>query len=130
MSGTLYFGPGPGASWPLTIAAVEAALQQRFPSARFVHRTMPTNQQPYLRFELDPGDGELRKGTFGSNGVLSLSDGTPEVWAGTIAWYLSLLPPATSVYAFVEESSTDPSPVPETVTAPEAIVEFLRSIEA
>jgi hypothetical protein len=129
MSGTLYFGPGPGAAWPLTVPAVEEALRSRFPSARFLHRTMPTDGQPYLRFELDMSDGETRKGTFGSNGMLSLAEGTPETWADTVAWYLSLLPPATSVYAFVEESPTDPAPVPETVTSPEAVVAFLHSLE-
>jgi hypothetical protein len=130
MSGTtLYFGPGPGAAaWPLDVAAVEAALRARFPVVRFVRRTMPVGGPPSLRFEIEMTDGSTRKGVFGSDGMLSLSDGDAAIWAHTIAWYLTLLPPGTVTYAMVEQSLAGPTPM--LVTSEPEIIDFLRDLEA
>jgi hypothetical protein len=128
MYGDLYLGPPQGYPWPLSVPALEAALRVRFPDMLAVVRPSAVIPDQVLSFEVALADGEKRRGTFTSSGVLSLSDGTPEDWADTIAWYLSLLPPETPVIAMVEDDIM--APLPPGMTGPDQIAGFLNSLES
>lgn len=129
MTGKLYLGPAEDeSSFPLSATGLAAALTQRFPDVQLVDYGNPINGHGILRFQAEVA-GMSRHGTFNSEGYLALSDGTPEDWAETIAWYLTLLPRGTVLFGLVEESPTGPTPLPADVSTPEQIAAFFRAIE-
>jgi hypothetical protein len=100
---TLIVAAAQGTAWPLDLDQAEAALRQRFPAAIFGRYTIPPSGRTYLSFDVEL-NGMPRHGIYVEGGNLSLSDGSPDDWADTIAWFLSLLPPGTPTVALAERN--------------------------
>jgi hypothetical protein len=101
MQDAIFIAAPPGTSWPLTCQDVEQHLQARFPHARTFQKFAPVSSKNYVDFEVTLGD-MARHGSYFDNSNLILRDGSPEFWADTIVWFLSLLPTGTSAVAMVE----------------------------
>jgi hypothetical protein len=92
-----------GTTWPFDLDRAEAALRERFPDAILCRHTGAATRQTYVSFDVQI-DGVPRHGIYVEGGNLTLSDGSPDDWADTIAWFLSLLPPGTPTVALAERN--------------------------
>ena len=129
MDDSIYLGTPPGQSWQLTAVSLAEQLRLRFPDAFLRQVTSAVTGAEALDFEVVLDDGDTHSGTFSETGVLALSDGTPQLWADTIAWFLTLLPAGDVVFGMREGNPT-PTPFPaEARTSPNAITQFFQSLE-
>jgi hypothetical protein len=96
---TLYLAAPEGKSWPIDLEAAEGHFRHRWPDAYMSRQVSAVTGQPYLTFDLVNG---LRGIYSAHTHCLSLSEGSPEDWAETIVWFLSLLPKGVPVVAMAD----------------------------
>ncbi|MFJ1796573.1 hypothetical protein [Kitasatospora griseola] len=118
----IYIAAPEGTTWPLAGQDIERLLEARFPDVRIQHKYAPVSRANYTDFEMTV-DGEVRHGSYFDHRHLILRDGTPELWADDIVWFLGLLPPGTPAVAMVESN-------PDTIPAipPAATVHEIREL--
>jgi hypothetical protein len=102
----------PGTDWPLSLAEFTNRLRDRWPEVRTWTQHSPITNADYLTFEVGT-DEHTRSGAYFEHQQLDLSDGTPDDWADTIAWFLRLLPP-TSRSVCLLAAVPEPTPLPRT----------------
>lgn len=78
----------------------------KFPDAYIARRESAVTGKSRLSFTVKLADGTPRHGIYGDRDNLALSDGDATVWADTIAWFLSLLPPGTATVVMRGEGPT------------------------
>ncbi|MGA5823691.1 hypothetical protein ACPC54_38230 [Kitasatospora sp. NPDC094028] len=100
---TIFIAAAPGTTWPLSCDDAEEHLRTRFPDVRTWHKHAPVSDTDYVDFQVEI-DGTVRLGSYFEHRNLVLNDGTPEVWADTIAWFLALLPTEARTVAVVESN--------------------------
>ncbi|GGR00830.1 hypothetical protein [Kitasatospora griseola] len=115
MMHTIFVAAPEGTTWPLRGRQVEQRLETRFPGVQVWHKYAPVSRSAYIDFEIDV-DGEPRHGSYFDHRHLILRDAEPEAWAGTIAWFLGLLPPGAHAVAMVESNPDEIRPIPAAVT--------------
>jgi hypothetical protein len=93
----LYIVAAEGTTWPLDLDTVEREFRRRFPGCVLSRRRGAASGKDYVSFDLDV-DG-MRHGIYVDGGNLTLSGGSPEAWADTVAWFLALLPADSSAVA-------------------------------
>jgi hypothetical protein len=114
--GKLYVAAPEGQQWPMDLDAAEASLRQHWPDIRLSRPTSAVNGQRYLSFDVVV-DGAARYGTYADRFCLTLAEGSPQVWADTIVWFLGLLPAGTAAVAMAEEDPERIVPVPPAASA-------------
>lgn len=115
----------PGTDWPLSIADFADRLRERWPDARTWTSHSPITDGDYVEFEVGTAE-ESRSGSYFERQQLDLSDGTPDDWADTIAWFLRLLP-ATSRAVCLLAAVPEPTPLPRT-SSPTEIAAILNEL--
>lgn len=125
MSDAIFIAAPPNTTWPLDLNGFESPLRARWPEVHTVVRQAPATDDDYLAFELDLA-GERRHGAYFDRRYLLLEDGTPALWADTIAWFLSLLPTEAQVVCMTE-AVPQPVPMPRRADA-EQITAVLESL--
>ncbi len=110
-SDTLFAVAPEGTTWPLDLDTVEAEFRRRFPDAVVWRGRTLVSGRNYISAGV-PIEGMLLNANYFENGNLALSDGTPELWADTFAWFLSLLPAGTPAVAFTDQNQNF-TPIPE-----------------
>lgn len=115
----------PGTDWPLSLTDFADQLRGRWPDARTWVRHSPVTDGDYVAFEVGVAE-QSRSGAYFEHRQLDLSDGTPEDWADTIAWFLRLLP-ATSQPVCLLAAVPEPTPLPRT-SSPTEIAAILNDL--
>ncbi|MFD8781274.1 hypothetical protein [Kitasatospora sp. NPDC059599] len=123
---TIFIAAAPGTTWPPSRDDAEEHLLTRFPDTRTWRKHAPATGRDYLDFQVEI-DGEIRLGSYFEHRNLVLTDGTPDVWADTIAWFLNLLPADSRVVAVVESNPDSVRAIPPGADA-EQIREILQSL--
>jgi len=114
-SDTLFAAAPEGTTWPLDLDAVEAEFRRRFPDAVISRERTLVSGRNYISADV-PIEGMMLPASYFENGNLALSDGTPELWADTFAWFLSLLPAGTPIVALTDQNQ-NLTPIPESATS-------------
>jgi hypothetical protein len=115
----------PGTDWPLSLTDFADRLRGRWPDARTWTRHSPITNADYVAFEVGVAE-QSRSGAYFPHRQLDLSDGTPEDWADTIAWFLRLLP-ATSHPLCLLSAVPEPTQLPRT-SSPTEIAAILNGL--
>jgi hypothetical protein len=123
----IYIAAPPGTHWPLDLDTLDLRLQERFPDLRAFLKHAPVRDQDYLDFQTTL-EGLPRHGTYFDRTHLILRDAPASLWAETIAWFLSLLPPDAEAVAMLETNPEHTAPMPRTAT-PEQITALLDELE-
>lgn len=122
----IIIAPAEGSEWPLSIADFAARLRERMPDAHTTTQRLPgPDGDPYYTFQFGQPGGR-RHGAYFERHNLSLSDGTIEDWADTIAWFLRLLPESTPTVCALEAVPI-PTAMP-TRSTPEQITAILNEL--
>jgi hypothetical protein len=125
----LFLGAPQGQRWPLSLDDVEPRLRERFPDAYIQRRGSAVTGKSRLSFTVRLGDDVPRHGIYVDHDNLALSDGNADVWAETIAWFLSLLPPGTRTVAMRGEGPTV-AELPAQIRTADSITAFFASLPA
>lgn len=125
----LFLGAPPGQNWPLSLDDVEPRLRERFPDAYIARRESAITGKSRLSFTVKLADGTPRHGIYVDHDNLALTDGDASVWADTIAWFLSLLPPGTPTVVMRGEGPVT-ADLPAQIRTPDAITAFFSSLPA
>jgi hypothetical protein len=112
----IYIAAPPGTTWPLDLDALDQRLQERFPDLRAFLKHAPVRDQHYLDFQTTL-EGLPRHGSYFDRTHLILRDGPPQLWADTIAWFLSLLPEDAEAVAMLETNPEHLAALPRTASA-------------
>lgn len=115
----------PGTDWPLSLAGFADRLRTRWPDARTWTGHSPITNGDFVEFEVGAGE-QSRSGVYFEHQQLDLSDGSPDDWADTIAWFLGLLP-ATSRSVCLLAAVPEPTPLPRT-SSPADIAAILNGL--
>jgi hypothetical protein len=122
----IIIAPAEGSEWPLSLADFADRLRERIPDAYTTRQQLPgRNGDPYYTFQFDQLDNRLY-GAYFERHNLSLSEGTIEEWADTIAWFLRLLPESTPTVCLLEAVPI-PTPLPSRST-PEQVAAILHEL--
>ncbi|GAA0561526.1 hypothetical protein GCM10010172_50910 [Paractinoplanes ferrugineus] len=128
MDDGLFLGAPPGHAWPLPATTLRTRLRERYPDAPLRLTESRVTSAMALDFEIPLADGDTHGGSYSETGVLALSDGSAELWADTMLWFLALLPPAAPVFAMREDNPT-PTPLPpESRTDAAALTRFFAGL--
>ncbi len=119
MSDAIFIAAPPNTTWPLDLTDFEGSLQTHWSDVHVTPRHAPATNEDYLAFELDL-EGERRHGAYFDHRYLLLEDGTPALWADTIAWFLGLLPTDAQVVCMTE-AVPQPIPMPRQASADQVI---------
>ncbi|MFJ5234853.1 hypothetical protein ACIQBJ_33820 [Kitasatospora sp. NPDC088391] len=103
MQDAILISAAPGTVLPLSLDDAALHLQACFPGVRYWRKHAPVSRTDHLDFETTL-DGMTRHGSYFDRSHLVLRDGAPALWAGTIAWFLALLPSGTPTVAMVESN--------------------------
>ena len=121
----IYIVAPEGTAWPLTVPEVHEQVLARWPGA--FAEVVDIGGHACLSFDVDV-DGQSRNGLYVEGSNLGLRDGSPRIWAETIAWFLALLPPDAPVVCALEAV---PTPVPLRRDAPpQEIVDVLEELDS
>lgn len=119
MRTTIFIAAPPGGTWPLAMGGFEVELRSRWPEVWTARRTSAITSEEYLAFEIDI-EGESRHGAYFDHRSLHLQDGTPEFWADTIVWFLSLLHRDAGVVCMTEHAP-EPTSLARDATADQIV---------
>jgi hypothetical protein len=123
----IFIAAPPGIEWPLTMESLSQRLEEQLPGVQiFPPKQGAASGKRYLPFEVTL-DGQVRHATYFDRSHLILNDGPPALWAGTIIWFLALLPPGMPAVAMVENNPEEVVPIPAAADA-EAIHALLDGL--
>jgi hypothetical protein len=125
----LFLGAPPGHAWPLPAVTLQARLRERYPDAPLRLTDSAVTSATALDFEIPLADGDTHGGSYSETGVLALSDGSPQLWAETMTWFLGLIPPTEPVFAMREDNPTPAALPAEARTDPAALARFFAALE-
>jgi len=108
MRTTIFLSPPEGDTWPLDIDAAEPYFRDRWRGINPIRGEGHPATKRLLDFDVTL-DAQSVSVVYQDGGPLVLNDGTPEQWADTIVWFLSLLPADAAVVTMTEHN---PTPVP------------------
>jgi hypothetical protein len=98
----LYLVAPEGQLWPIDLNAAEAHFRRHWPEVHVDRQISKVTGLPYLSFDVVI-DGMDRYGTYSEHPhCLTLSQGSARDWAGTIAWFLSVLPEGVPAMAMAD----------------------------
>lgn len=121
----IIIAPAEGSEWPLSLAEFADRLRERIPNAHTSVEHSPATNGDYYTFQFGE-PGQRRYGAYFERVNLSLSDGTIEDWADTIAWFLRLLPERMPTVCLLEAV---PIPTPlSTRSTPEQVATILNEL--
>jgi hypothetical protein len=124
MQDRIHIGSPADKPWPLTLTEFETSLHQRWPQAHTTIKQAVRSHNDYLAFHLTLDDQDRNAAYFPHEQIV-LSDGTPTLWADTIAWFLNLLPDDAEVVC-MKETSEGLTPLPRHATT-QQITEILNN---
>jgi len=124
--GKLYVASPEGRSWPIDLDSAESSMRDRWPDGHFSRPISTITGTPYLTFDVNVA-GVPRYGTYAGGECLTLSAGSPQVWASTIVWFLGLLPEGEPALALAEDNR-ELAPIPAGASIDD-IVELYERLE-
>lgn len=122
----IFVAAPPGEPWHVTLDQVEGWLRERWPDVFILRKHINRFDRDYLSFDATV-ESESRHGNFFDRHQLTLEDGSPEVWADSISWFLSRLPAGSRAVGALEHVP-EPSPMPANPT-PEQVITFFHNLD-